>query len=353
MMKNRTNSKFRFPLSLLGMMVKEFDKEVILNSFEEQFMEVVNKKGKLFAWLWLWLQLALAFPGIFSAWFYNNKILVRNYLKVSIRNILKQKQLSFINITGLATGLAFSTLLLLWTIDELSYDRHHEKADSIYRVVSFIGEKHMTFTPIPMAEALKNDYPEVLNAVGLYLIQNAPVSYENRSFVERDVHWVDNAFFDIFSTPFISGNPESALTEPFTAVMTKRTAERYFGDADPIDKFIKIMGGERPYRITGIIKDPPETSHFYYNVLASFNSLEYHRSDDWQDNFIYTYVLLPEEHDPDIFESKLSYLINKYVSPRVEKATGSGLGTDSGIDNTFKFKLQPLKDIHLRSNLLF
>ncbi|MFC1564390.1 ABC transporter permease [candidate division KSB1 bacterium] len=353
MMKDKTDNKHRFPLSLLGMLIYEFDREVILTSYEVQYKEILNKNGKIYAYVWLWMQIVKAFPGIFSAWIYKKKLLIRNYFKVSIRNILKQKLLSFINITGLAIGLGFSSLLLLWTVDEISYDRHHEKADNIYRVVSYIGEKHMAFTPIPMAEALRTDYPEVLNSVGLYLIKNSRITYENRSFVERDVHWVDNSFFDIFSTPFISGEAESALTQPFTAVMTEKTAEKYFGDTDPIDKLIKIRDGEKPYRITGIIKDPPETSHFYYNVIASFNSLDYHKSNDWQDNFIYTYVLLPENYDHKLFESKLPDVVRKYVSPRVAQATGSALNSDSGIDEFYQYKIQRLKDIHLKSNLLY
>ncbi|MFC1492620.1 ABC transporter permease [candidate division KSB1 bacterium] len=353
MMKEKTDNKSRFPLSLLGMLIHEFDKEVILTSYEVQYKDILNNKGKIYANVWLWFQIMKAFPGIFSAWLYKKKLLISNYFKVSSRNILKQKLLSFINITGLAIGLGFSSLLLLWIVDEISYDKHHEKADNIYRVVSYIGEKHMAFTPIPMAESLSNDYPEVLSSVGLYLIKYSRITYENRSFVERDVHWVDNSFFDIFSTPFISGDAKSALLEPYSAVMTERTAERYFGDTDPIDKLITIRDGEKQYRITGIIKDPPAVSHFHYNVIASFNSLEYHKSTDWQDNFIYTYILLPENYDHRLFESKLPDVVRKYVSPRVAQATGSGMNPGSGIDEFYQYKLQPLKDIHLRSNLLY
>ena len=269
----------------------------------------------------------------------------KNYLKIAIRNLVKSKAFSFINIAGLAIGLSGFILISLYIRQELSYDDFNKNADRIYRPVEIqrpagVPVQHVAVTMGPLAGALKNDFPEVEEAGR---IMPAPTFYcraGEKGFYESNIVYADPEILDIFTIPFIEGSPAQALSEPNTIVLTKSVAEKYFGNEDPLGKMLTVnqMFGKSEMKITGVVRDYPENSHLHFSMIASFSSL----SDvlpwlkNWDTNTLATYVLLKKGADKAQLERKFPAFIDKYHK-----------GDDS---YSFSLYLQPLKDIHLYSD---
>ncbi len=278
-----------------------------------------------------------------------------NYLKTSIRIILQNKVFSLINIVGLALGMACCIMISLYVQHELSYDRFHKKADQIHRVSyrSELGNEASMYakTPAPLAQALVNDYPEVMAAARIYRGESQTVEYEDNVFKENRIFYADPSLFTVFSIPFFQGNAATALEKPNSVVITRTTAEKYFGDNNPAGKSIRFEGSE-VYRITGVIEDVPANSHFHYDFLASFSTLERSRSDDWDNSFLYTYIVLQRSYPANRLESKFPGLLEKYIGPDIEQAFGMTLEEyKAKTGRNFGYFLQPLKKIHLYSDI--
>jgi len=278
----------------------------------------------------------------------------KNYIKIALRNFLKHKGFSFINIFGLAIGMACCILIVLYVQDEVSYDRYHEKADRIYRVGirGFVNNNlfHGVISCAPMAQTLVDEFPEVTAATRLQNPGFPVFRYKDKVFSEEKVFWVDQAFFDVFTVPFIKGNPESALSQPNTIVLTRSMALKYFGDDDPIGKNLN-SDNQRDYLVTGVVEDVPHNSHFHYDFLASLITYEASRSPIWVSNNYYTYVLLHEGASPEAFEAKLDELVKKYVGPQIEAALSITLEQFFASGGEWAYFIQPLTDIHLHSHL--
>ena len=272
----------------------------------------------------------------------------KNYLKIALRNIKRNKGYSFINIAGLSVGLTCCILILLYVKYEFSYDRYHENADNIYRVVMkqpgnvYMGNDWFNVGPGGLKSTLMEEYPEVIYSTrakreGGYIYHN------NNIFEERSIFFVDPEFFKIFSFPLISGDPETAVKEPFSMLITQRIAKKYFGNEDPVGKIINV-DKEYYFEVRGVLDNCPENSHFTFDILASFNSLytayggkdrieTWNRGNDsWN-----TYIQLPENFNPKDLESKFPAMVKKY----------------RGEDSKHEFHLQPLTSIHLHSNINF
>jgi len=282
--------------------------------------------------------------------------MLKNYLKITIRNFLKHKGYSFINVFGLAVGFACCLLIVLFVADELSYDRYHEKADRIFRagLFGFIGgnEFNGLVTASPMARTLLNEYPEVEASTRLRNFGFPVFRYKDKVFSEERVFWVDPGFFDVFTVHFIQGDPETALEKPTTIVLTRSMARKYFGDEDPMGKTINA-DQRRDYLVTGIIEDAPKNTHFHYDFLASLSTYPDSRSPVWVSNNYHTYFALKEGTSPEAFEAKLDELVKKYVGPQIEAAAGISLEQFYESGGIYRYFIQPMKDIHLRSHLEF
>lgn len=282
--------------------------------------------------------------------------MLKNYLKIALRNFLKHKGFSFINIFGLAVGVACCLLILLFVVDELSYDKYHEKADRIYRagLYGFIGgnEFHGVITAAPMAQTLVDEYPEVEASTRARNFGFPVFRYGDKVFSEERVFWVDPGFFDVFTVSFLQGDPETALDNPETIVLTRSMALKYFGEEDPLGKTINA-DQRRDYLVTGIIEDVPRNSHFHYDFLASLSTYPDSRSPIWVSNNYYTYFVLREGTSPEAFEAKLGELVKKYVGPQIQAAAGISLEQFYESGGEYSFFMQPLTDIHLRSHLEF
>jgi len=282
--------------------------------------------------------------------------MLKNYFKVAIRNLTRQKGYSLINISGLAIGIASAILIILFVSDELSYDRHHEKADQIYRV-GLAGriannEMEVALSCAPIGAALVSDYPEVITSTRIYAFSGDPIiRYEEKSFVENQFIYVDSTFFDVFTIPFIRGNPETALNRPNTLVLTKSIANKYFGDENPVGKSLEAGNERTNYEITGVVEDYPENSHFHFDLLASFVSHPYSQNDMWISNNNYTYILLQEGILPEQLTAKFPEMITKYIGPALQTFMGVSLEEFLSGGNKWGYFLQPVTDIHLHSNL--
>lgn len=278
-----------------------------------------------------------------------------SYVKIAIRNVVRQKLYSSINILGLAVGVAACITILLYVQDELSYDRYHKKADRIYRVAlsAVIGgnEFNAALSAAPVAATLLEEFPEVEAITRISYIGGYPViRYEDRVYSEELYTAADSTVFDVFDIPFIIGDPKTALTEPNSLVMTESTARRYFGDENPMGKMMTSdKVNER--MVTGVIEDFPHNSHFHYDFLLSFVTSPLSQSTTWLNNNLYTYIVLKEGASAEELEAKFPDMIRKYVGPQIEQALGVSWDQMGEDGSSYELFLQPLTDIHLRSHL--
>jgi putative ABC transport system permease protein len=278
----------------------------------------------------------------------------KNYLKIAMRNFFKHKGFSFINIFGLAIGIACCLMIVLYVFDEISYDRYHEKSDRIYRVGIDGFVNNMAFNGVvtcsPMAQTLVREFPEVTAATRLRNFGFPVFRYEDKVFSEERVFWVDQSFFDIFTVSFAKGDPKTALAEPNTIVLTRSMALKYFGHEDPLGKSLNA-DQRRDYLITGVVEDVPPNSHFHYDFLASLSTYEDSRSPIWVSNNYYTYILLRKDASPNALEAKLVELVKQHVGPQIQAAAGISLEQFFESGGKWGYFIQPLTDIHLRSHL--
>jgi putative ABC transport system permease protein len=277
----------------------------------------------------------------------------RNYLKVAVRTFLSRPGFSLINVLGLAVGVACCLLILLFVRDEMSFDRHNERLDRMYRagLSAFVNNSAIegAVTSAPMAKALVDEIPEVEAAARVRNFGFPVFRYGDKVFSEERVFWVDNSFFDIFTVPFVAGDPRTALEKPLTIVLTRTTARKYFGQESALGKVLNA-DGRRDYVVTGVVEDSPRNSHFHYDFLASVETYPDSRSPVWINNNYLTYFLLREGAKSEAVAAKLPGLVRKHVGPQVQAAIGVSLDQFIASGGRYDFFIQPVKDIHLRSH---
>jgi putative ABC transport system permease protein len=342
---------------ILLRLIKSRDRESFRSDLKELYLDLRERKGKVYADLWYLTQILKSIPpalGNKCFWF---GIMIKSYIIVASRNFNKRRTHSILNIAGLALGISACILILQYISYESSYDKFHLDSKNIYRVqYNFFsnGEKrYASAAAVPaIGRALKDYFVEVKDYARATreFIEYSAISYDNDiSFREKKVLVVTPSFLTLFSFPMIDGDPRSALKEPFTAVMTQTTARRYFGDEDAIGKKI-TYNGEHDFTITGICKDVPANSHLKFNILFSYNSIDdlfpfesagIQSEVDWQWHGFYTYISL----NPGTNIVSLQEKINNWIKDK--------RGQDWKNQNIYQeFILQPIEDIHLHSNLL-
>ena len=264
-----------------------------------------------------------------------------HYLTIAVRNLVKYKSYALNNILGLTIGFACAISILLYVRNELSYDRYHENADRIYRIV----EGNDVKTPPLLGPTLKEEYPEIerflriQGTAGIWLM-----AYQDKVFYETEVAWTDGTLFDLFSFPLLRGNPDTALKDPYSVVITRSTAQKMFGDEDPMGKVIVADNGYADLRVTGVMEDIPDNSHFrmdYFVSLSTAPLVGYSRTlERWSVRYFYTYLLLAEGYPGEMLEEKLPAFVDKHMGSYLESSGGR-----------FEPYLQRLTDIHLHSHL--
>lgn len=283
--------------------------------------------------------------------------MLKNYLKITIRNIVKHKGYFSINIIGLAVSIAACILISLWVVDELSYDRFNRNADRIYRVYMSgrVNKQDLSFAqvPAPLGETLHQECPEVEAYTRIWSQGNSPViRYGGKIFNEKHSLYVDSTFFKVFTTEFITGNPKIALVQPGTVVLTESTAHRYFGDTNPLGKILNLDKYQN-YTVTGVIKDFPIESHFHFDLLGSLSTIDKSKSSSWLESQWYTYLFLKQGTNIPEFQKKLNDEYIKYLGPQLLAYSGITLKQLEMTGSKVGLFLQPLKSIHLHSKLGF
>jgi len=279
--------------------------------------------------------------------------MILNYLKQTWRSLVKNKTYSILNIVGLSAGLICFAFIAVWVTDELSYDRFNKNYSRIVRLTGIAktetGMSASAVSSAPMAKALQDDYAEVENTVRLEP-RGEIIRFKDKQMFEDAILITDPSFFDVFSFHLTRGNIGTALSEPYSIVLTQSAAKKYFGDADPMGQTLTInmfdsTGMGALYKVTGIMPDAPKNSHFTFNMLASFRTAEVANPDiltvdGWGDASYYTYLLLKKGVDHKKFSGKISQFYGKYIGERFDVWR-----------KIYFYQLQPLADIHLKSRL--
>lgn len=283
--------------------------------------------------------------------------MIKNYFKIAWRNLWKNKTFSFINILGLASGLACFILIALFVIDELGYDRFYKKADRIHRINSDIvfggAVLHFTMTPDMMGQLLKKDYPQVEDYARLYTNEGSQLVKKGNEFItEEKAAYADSSFFNVFDFAVEEGDLKTALNEPNTLVIDATTAKKYFNGQPALGKTLELKtdSGTAPYTVTAVIKDIPRNSHLNFHLLLSMKNVDYNWGQMTSHNFR-TYLLLKEGTDHKAFEKNFTAYINKYVLPSIQANMNvSSMSELEKQGNSLKYSLMPLTSIHLYSD---
>ena len=284
--------------------------------------------------------------------------MLKNYLKIAFRNLMKYKFISFINLFGLTIGLTCCFLILSYILHEVSYDKQQPNADRVYRVTRTFyngqtGIKSLYLSTIAPAFGpyLTNDFKEIESMTRVYPNGTAAIKYEDKMFNEQNTFFADDKFFEFFKADVVRGNPAKALTDPYSVMMTEEMAKKYFGNDDPMNKVIRInMGNYFDFKVTGVYKAFPSNTHFHPELMFSFNTLNdtliygaENLRTSFGNNSFFTYIRLPKGYDPQRLEAQFPAFVDRIMTKEYSGAPFKpSKGTSLG--------LQKLTDIHLRSH---
>jgi putative ABC transport system permease protein len=273
--------------------------------------------------------------------------MVGSYLKVALRNIHKNKVYSFINIVGLAIGMAACILIALYVINEESYDTFNKNADRIVRATMTFGingvAREVAVTGTKLLPAFERNFPEVESGVRMYETR-ATVKYQDKIFEEPHFAFADSTFFRLFSFELLQGDPVQALASPHSVILTASAAKKYFGIEDPVGRLMRVnmQSVTDNYTVTGIMQDCPSNSQLKFDFLASFSSLANAKpgNEQWWNANYFTYLLLKSPESRTALQAKI---------PAYMKTQYTGLGISG--DDYLTFNLEPLKSVHLYSRV--
>ncbi len=280
--------------------------------------------------------------------------MLKNYLKITTRNLTKNKLFSIVNILGLTIGITCFILIGLFVLDELTYDSFNTKSGRIFRLNSYykVGDNRFNLanSPMPLANALKLECPEIEKTARVLPGNNIYVKKDNEYIKEESFFYADSSLFDIFTIEFLRGNPKTALTQPNSVVITTITAEKYFSSENPIGKRITLSNGME-FLITGVVKPVPKNSHFEFDFIASLNSLPESSKTNWFGQFVHTYVLTNKGVTAKELNKKIYSVAEKHLGPIIKSAFGVSYKEFLNNGNDFSFAFVPLRDIHLYSKV--
>ena len=328
--------KFRlskiFP-SILERIVPFQDRESLLGDFEEKYHHLAEEIGKFRALFWYGIHILKLIPAFISNTIFWSFIMLKNYLKITFRNMKRHKGFSLINISGLAIGMACTILILLWVQYELSFDRFHENADQLYQAVYKFEDQEVygRYLPGPLAALLKEEYPDIIDST-TYKPWEKKISFGTKSFFGTG-SYVDPSFFEMFTFPFAKGDPKTAFSEPHSVVITEDLADKFFGSEDPLGKTLTyyVFSKGTDLKITGVIENIPQNSHMRFDFLIPYE-IGYDWMKTWSNNAVHTYVLLHEGSSWQDVSNKISGVLNKHIPNSKVKAD---------------LYLYPLKKLHL------
>ncbi|GAB5410440.1 MAG: ABC transporter permease [Balneolaceae bacterium] len=322
-----------------------------LGDFEERYAYLLEKEGKASANRWYWSQVLRYAPSKLSHKFYWTVGMFFNYLKISLRNLRTNKSYSFINISGLAIGLASFLLIGLFVHHELSYEKHFEDSDRIYRVIkqnanSHEGKNWYDLTPIPLHIGLKDNFPQFEHTTYASPYTGL-IKLDENSFYEKGLY-AGGEFFETFRYTWLQGTPATALNDPASIILTRSLAKKIFGNENPIGETLDIIPEYETEpsvkMITGVIEDLPTTSHLYFNYVTNETSSIWHEgnADHWDSNGYFTFAKLGEN---SVLNDELFNKIDTYYNSQMQDMAYY----KSQPDQVPRLAFQPLEDIHLKS----
>jgi ABC-type antimicrobial peptide transport system permease subunit len=295
---------------LLKFLLPGYSDYSVIGDYEEIYNRLAQQHGLFRAKLWYWNQIIKsAIPHTLNSikW---RIYMFKNYLRITLRNILKKKLHSLINITGLAIGLACCVLIMMWVQDELSFDRFHHNSEDLYAATFSNGSP---ITPTALAGTLKKDYPEVVNTTRFYTGGHPKFTYKDKTFFEGRSTWVDPSFFKMFTIQFIDGDAAAVFSDPNSIIITQTFAQKYFGTQNPMGEILKF-NDRIPLKVTGLVKDYPSNSHIRFNYILPFILLKKWGVDlnSWESNWLRTYVQLQKGTLPYAFDQKIKNLVQSH-----------------------------------------
>ncbi len=316
------------------------NRDYILGDTEETFKNISKSENTFKANLWFWSEVIYCLPGFLRNNIYWGIIMFSNYIKIAFRNLVKYKSFSFINLSGLAMGLACSILILLYVTDELSYDRFHSKGESLYRVVKdhIYGGGNIlpvAVTPAALGPVLKVEFPEIVDATRIKYFRRTIMKEDN--FYSEKLLYADPSFLDMFTIPLIMGDKSEVLNDPFSILLSETLAKKLFGNKNPVEKNL-LIDNKLNLQVTGVFKDIPKNSHLQFDAIVPFVLNEEDGLDlnNWGRSAYYTYVRLKHGVAPETVNEKIKDIINKHRD-----------------DAEIEVYLQPMFDIHLYSGSKF
>ncbi|MFK7844287.1 MAG: ABC transporter permease [Rhodothermales bacterium] len=341
-----------FAQHFLSLLLHSVDHDSVLGDLEETYRYQEKRYGRAVATRWYWYQVIRSIFPLISRSIYWGFVMLQNYFKIALRNLRKQAGYAFINVFGLAIGLTCFILISLFVQFELSYDDFHANSDNIYRIAkenreNYEGTQQFAVTPLPLANALMEEFPEVEYATQVRKV-DAILEHDNTRFDEAGIYTTSH-FFDVFSFPLLQGDESVALGNPNAIILTERLARKYFGDSNPVGAFLSVThtADAVPMEVVGVLEDIPFNSHMRFDFILPIQSSERYAKDGaaWDNNGYLTYAALRPDHSVAEFEAKLPALAEKHLSQQYYYQQNPG-----SISVYFP---QALKEIHLRSNLRF
>ena len=345
--------------SILQFFTDYNEQESLCGDFAETYALIKNRSGKTKALYWYLFQISKLIPVFIIQSLIWSLAMFKNYFKVALRNLLNQKTYSFINIAGLALGIATCLIIFLYLRAELSYDDFNADVDRIYRLERQYrganGEIRGAFNTLAPSFTilLEKDFPEFEHIVRLYH-RPTRVEYAKNNFIENNLFFAEKDIFEVFTIPMLIGDPATALSNPFSVVLSQSTARRYFGYEDPIGKKLKLL--DNVYEVTGITEDTPKYSHIHFDIIPSYLSLKgfggsynikedyFLGTDNFSDNVTYTYARIAENADPQVLYSKIPAFLDRNIPPVTIND-----GSVRKVSELMSIYFRNIKDIHIRS----
>ncbi len=315
-----------------------------VGDFEEIFREIAKNRGVILARMWYWLQIFLSMRPFVSGKFYWSVVMIKNYLKMGFRRFNRQRGYTVINMFGLTVGIACCLVIFLYVSDEMSYDKYHDDLDRIYRLSVRIhsptapGEGSAQ-TCAPVARVLRENFPQVEAVAQTFKVRGGLTEKGDKKFYEGTRIFADTEIFQILTIPFLEGDSQNSLDRPYTIVLSKRMAQKYFGQQNAVGETISI--NSRDYEITGVVADAPHNTHFKYDSFISMKTLEgRYPFDAWLLSNFYIYVKLKPNTDMANLTARMELIGETYI-PKEMITPGDKI----------TYSLQPVADIHLFSHL--
>ncbi|MBN1273073.1 MAG: ABC transporter permease [Candidatus Aminicenantes bacterium] len=310
----------RIPSWVLRRFIPESDNTFLSGDFDEVYNNILEKRGRTAARRWYWIQLLCWIPLILWNSMRWSMTMFKNYLKITLRNLRRQKAYSLINIAGLSVGIACAMLIFLVVRYEFTYECFHENADRIFRIniehTKLERNYSSRYSPVPLAPAMCEEIPEVTHFARIAELRQIQVAYGDRKFYEENVRFVDPGILEMFTFPLIAGDKNTALSDLHSIVITEEMAVKYFGKEDPLGKTLVLLN-RMPLWVKGVIKNHPASTNIHPDFLVPLENLRALFDDNFFDNWVsqqlFSFVMLAEGASAAEAEAKIQHAFNRHV----------------------------------------